>query len=43
MSSVTFGSVADIITVCLLAKSIAKALDNSRGSPAEYQGLVTEI
>lgn len=43
MSSVTFGSVGDIITVCLLAKSIAKALDDSRGSSAEYQGLVTEI
>lgn len=43
MSSVTFGSVGDIITVCLLAKSIAKALDDSTGSSAEYQGLITEI
>lgn len=43
MSSVTFGSVGDIITVCLLAKSIAKALDDSKGSSAEYQGLITEI
>lgn len=43
MSSVTFGSVGDIITVCLLAKSIVKALDDSRGSSAEYQGLVTEL
>lgn len=43
MSSVTFGSVGDIITVCLLAKSIVEALDDSRGSSAEYQGLVAEI
>lgn len=43
MSSVTFGSVGDIITVCLLAKSIVEALDDSRGASAEYQGLVTEI
>lgn len=43
MSSITFGSVGDIITVCLLAKSIVDALDDSRGSPAEYRGLVNEI
>ncbi|KAL1854486.1 hypothetical protein Daus18300_011407 [Diaporthe australafricana] len=43
MSSVTFGSVGDIITVCLLAKSIVDALDKSRGSSAEYQGLVSEL
>lgn len=43
MSSVTFGSVGDIITVCLLAKSIVEALDDSRGSSAEYQGLISEL
>lgn len=43
MSSVTFGSVGDIIAVCLLAKSIVEALDDSRGASAEYQGLITEI
>lgn len=43
MSSVTFGSVGDIITVCLLAHSIVKALDDSRGSSAEYNGLISEI
>jgi hypothetical protein len=43
MSSVTFGSVGDIIAICLLAKDIARALDDSRGSSAEYQGLITEI
>lgn len=43
MSSVTFGSVGDIITVCLLAKSIVEALDDSRGSSAEYSGVIAEI
>lgn len=43
MSSVTFGSVGDIITVCLLAKSIVEALNDSRGSSAEYQGLINEL
>lgn len=43
MSSVTFGSVGDIIAVCLLAKSIVEALDDSRGSSAEYQGLINEL
>lgn len=43
MSSVTFGSVGDIITVSLLVKSIVDALDDSRGSSAEYQGLITEL
>ncbi|KAF3763114.1 hypothetical protein M406DRAFT_261991 [Cryphonectria parasitica EP155] len=43
MSSVTFGSVGDIITVCLLVKSIVDTLDKSRGSSAEYQGLISEL
>lgn len=43
MFSITFGSVGDIITVCLLAKSIVAVLDKSRGSSAEYQGLVSEL
>lgn len=43
MSSITFGSVGDIISVCLLAKKIVDALDNSRGAPAEYRGIIAEI
>lgn len=43
MSSPTFGSVGDIITVCLLAKSVVDALDESRGASSEYQGLVSEL
>lgn len=39
MSPVTFGSVGDIIAVCQLAKSIYDALNSSRGSSIEYQGL----
>lgn len=43
MSSITFGSVGVIVNVCLLAKSIVDALDQSRGSSAEYKGLVSEL
>jgi septation ring formation regulator EzrA len=43
MSSITFGSVGDIISVCLLAKKIVDTLDNTRGSSAEYRDLVTEL
>lgn len=43
MSSITFGSVGDIIAVCLLAKQIVDALDSSKGSASEYRSLVTEL
>ena len=43
MSSITFGSVGDIISVCLLVKDVVEALDQSRGSSAEYQALVREL
>jgi hypothetical protein len=43
MSSITFGSVGDIISVCLLVKDVVEALDQNRGSPAEYQALVREL
>lgn len=43
MSAVTFGSVGDIIAVCLLAKQIVDSLDSARGSAAEYRSLATEI
>lgn len=41
--SITFGSVGDVISVCLLAKSLVDTLNDSRGSSAEYQGLVKEL
>lgn len=40
---VTFGSVGDIVSVCLLVKDLVKALDDSRGASAEYQGLIREL
>ncbi|KAF2274241.1 uncharacterized protein EI97DRAFT_435336 [Westerdykella ornata] len=40
---VTFGSVGDIIAVCLLVKDLISALEKSQGSKAEYQGLVQEL
>ncbi|KAI4683916.1 uncharacterized protein J4E84_006756 [Alternaria hordeiaustralica] len=40
---VTFGSVGDIISVVLLVKDLVAALDEARGSKAEYQGAVREL
>lgn len=39
----TFGSVGDIIAVCLLVKDLVDALDKSSGSKAEYQSLIEEL
>lgn len=41
--SVTFGSVGDIISVCLIVKDLVDALDKSRGSSAEYQAVIREL
>ena len=41
--SVTFGSVGDIIAVGLLIKDLVAALNQSRGSQAEYNQLVDEL
>ncbi|CAE7020649.1 hypothetical protein CFE70_002898 [Pyrenophora teres f. teres 0-1] len=41
--SVTFGSVGDIISVCLLAKDLVTALDKTRGSKAEYQAAIRDL
>lgn len=43
MSTVTFGSVGDIISVCLLAREVAECLDKARGSASEYQALSAEL
>ncbi|KAF2108018.1 hypothetical protein BDV96DRAFT_672475, partial [Lophiotrema nucula] len=40
---ITFGSVGDIISVCLLVKDLVDALDKTRGSKAEYQSLTREL
>jgi ribosomal protein S9 len=40
---ITFGSVGDIISVCLLVKDLVDALDKTRGSKAEYQSLIREL
>jgi hypothetical protein len=40
---VTFGSVGDIIAVCLLVKDCVDALSETRGSAAEYQAVVREL
>ena len=40
---VTFGSVGDIISVCLLIKDLVTALDKSCGSSAEYLEVIREL
>lgn len=40
---VTFGSVGDIIAVCLLVKDCVEALSDSNGSSAEYKAVVREL
>lgn len=40
---ITFGSVGDVISVCLLIKDLVKTLDDSRGSSAEYQEVIREL
>ena len=40
---ITFGSVGDVISLSLLIKDLAKSLDNSRGSSAEYQAVIREL
>lgn len=41
MASFSFGSFGDIITICQLVKAAVDALDESRGSAADYQALKT--
>ncbi len=42
-ASVTFGSVGDIITICIIIKDLVKALDDSKGSSAQYQEVIREL
>ncbi|KAL8902722.1 MAG: hypothetical protein Q9207_004434 [Kuettlingeria erythrocarpa] len=41
--SLTFGSVGDIISVCILIKGLVRSLDDSRGSSSEYQAVIREL
>jgi hypothetical protein len=43
MPDITFGSVGDIISVCLLAKEILLCIDEARGSATEYRSLSDEL
>ena len=40
---VTFGAVGDIISLCIVIKDLVKALDDSRGSSAEYREIIREL
>jgi hypothetical protein len=43
MSTITFGSVGDIISICLLVKDILATAHESWGSDAEYRALSDEL
>jgi hypothetical protein len=40
---ITFGSIGDIISVCLIIKDLVAALDDSRGSTTEYREVIREL
>jgi len=40
---ITFGSVGDIIAICLLVKDCVDALSESRGAAASYQAVIREL
>lgn len=40
---VTFGSVGDIIAVCVLVKDCVEALSDTHGSAAQYQAVIREL
>jgi hypothetical protein len=41
--SITFGSVGDIISICLIVKDLVTMLDESRGSASEYREAIREL
>jgi hypothetical protein len=40
---IIFGSVGDIISVCLVVKDLVDALDKCRGSASEYKEIIREL
>lgn len=40
---ISFGSVGDIISICLIVKDLVAALDDSRGSASEYREVIREL
>jgi hypothetical protein len=40
---ITFGSVGDIISICLIVKDLVDTLNRSRGSSAEYSEVIREL
>lgn len=39
----SFGSLGDIISLCVLVKDTCKSFDHARGSSAEYQTILAEL
>ena len=42
-AGVTFGSFGDVVSLCIVIKDLIKAVDDSRGSSAEYQEIIREL
>jgi hypothetical protein len=40
---ISFGSVGDIVSICLIVKDLVAALDDSRGSSTEYREVIREL
>ena len=40
---ITFGSIGDLISISQIAFKVAKCLGDSRGSAAQYRGLIKEL
>ena len=43
MATFTFGSVGDIISICLIVKDLVAALNDSAGSTVEYREVIREL
>ncbi|KAM0283908.1 hypothetical protein ACHAQH_002290 [Verticillium albo-atrum] len=41
--ALTFGSVGDLLAICLIVKDIIYALDDSRGSAKDYRDIIAQL
>ena len=39
----TFGSLGDVVSLCILIKDVCKALSQSKGSSSEYREIIAEL
>ena len=43
MSGITFGSVGDIVSLCLLIKDLVKALNDCSGARRDFKQIISEL